>query len=106
VSSYRDGGRPFLRFVANDADCKLTKLPLVALTSGRVATNESRRVAAKVASARAMLFRGLTGAVPRPDLGFRNATSVGLLALFLAGGNGAAWSDTQGGADQVQRLPR
>lgn len=36
VSSYRDGVRLFLRFVADDADCKLTKLPLVALTSDRV----------------------------------------------------------------------
>lgn len=36
VSSYRDGVRLFLRFVATDTGCKLTKLPLVALTSERV----------------------------------------------------------------------
>jgi site-specific recombinase XerD len=36
VSAYRDGMRLFLRFVAEDAGCKLTKLPLDALTPERV----------------------------------------------------------------------
>jgi len=36
ISSYRDGVRLFLQFVADDAGCKLTKLPLAALTPERV----------------------------------------------------------------------
>ena len=36
ITSYRDGLRLFLRFVADDAECGITKLPLSALTSGRV----------------------------------------------------------------------
>ncbi len=36
LSSYRDGVRLFLRFVADDASCKITKLPLTALTPERV----------------------------------------------------------------------
>jgi site-specific recombinase XerD len=36
IASYRDGVRLFLRFVADDAGCKVTKLPLDALTAQRV----------------------------------------------------------------------
>lgn len=36
ISSYRDGVRLFLRFVADDVGCKVTKLPLQALTPERV----------------------------------------------------------------------
>ena len=36
ITSYRDGLRLFLRFVADDTECGITKLPLSALTSGRV----------------------------------------------------------------------
>lgn len=36
VSSYRDGVRLFLRFVAGDVGCKITKLPLTELTPERV----------------------------------------------------------------------
>ncbi len=36
IASYRDGLRLFLRFVADDAACRITQLPLSALTAGRV----------------------------------------------------------------------
>ena len=36
ISSYRDGVRLFLRFVADDVGCKVTKIPLPALTPERV----------------------------------------------------------------------
>jgi len=36
IASYRDGIRLFLRFVADDAECGITRLPLSTLTSQRV----------------------------------------------------------------------
>ena len=36
ITGYRDGLRLFLRFVAEDTDCSITKLPISALTSSRV----------------------------------------------------------------------